>query len=101
MIDPDIRESMERRAREEIDRLRAKEAAKSRASAEEVMRIVNDTRPPVAAASSLVTLAGLYRQAAGEAFAAGNDADAAKLREVAAKLDALAAELPPLPKTTR
>ena len=94
MLDHDIRESMERRARA-CDDDGANPAERMS------MRIVNDTRPPVAAASSLVTLAGLYRQAAGEAFAAGNDADAAKLREVAAKLDALAAELPPLPKTTR
>ena len=60
-----------------------------------------ERRPAVAAASPIVTLASMYRQAAGNAYAAGNDADAAKFRDVAAKLDAIAAELPPLPIVTR
>lgn len=93
MIDPDIRESMERYARTDdganpADRM--------------VLRFSNDTRrPAVAAASPIVTLAGLYRQAAGNAYAAGNDVDAAKFRDAAAKLDAVAAELPVLPVSTR
>jgi hypothetical protein len=78
VLDPDIREGLERRAAPPTTERRR-----------------------VAAASSIVTLASLYRQAAGNAYAEGKDADAAKFREAAAKLDAIAADLPALPAATR
>lgn len=46
-------------------------------------------------------LANRYLQAAGHAFASGEDAEAATYREAAGKLTALANELPPLSRATR
>lgn len=52
------------------------------------------------AAPSLAALAEAYRTAAGEAFVAGQDADAGAYRDAARKVEALAAKLPPLPSST-
>ena len=49
----------------------------------------------------LRALAQKYRAAAGTAFAAGNDAEAGKFREAAARLESIGGNLPPLTTATR
>lgn len=52
-------------------------------------------------AKDLITLSALYRTAAGNAFAVGDDTKAHVYREAARKLDELAEELPELPRIMR
>lgn len=56
---------------------------------------VTPTRNP--AAAELLSLAHQYREAAGHAFAKGDDATAVMFRDAAGKLTGLARKLPPLP----